>query len=85
MPHTREDLVSAGRIGGFSRAAKYSPSELTVAARQGFLQRFLDQVDQATAELPESERQRRASCLLRAHMVRLAHASAKRRQKGGRP
>ncbi|MDP2725999.1 MAG: hypothetical protein Q8P59_00505 [Dehalococcoidia bacterium] len=85
MVNTREHLAHAGRIGGLTRASRYSPQELTAKARAGFLARFLTQVDANTPGLPENERQRRANALLKAHMSKLAHRSAKvRRQKAQR-
>lgn len=66
-----------GRIGGYAKAAKYSPEQLTGAARAGFLQRFEPQ----DPLLSEEERQRRAQAALKAHMARLARLSALARRK----
>lgn len=71
------DMASRGRIGGYSRAAKYGPDELTGAARRGFMRRF----EPADPGLSEAERQRRTECNLKAHMARLARLSAKARAK----
>ena len=73
------DMASRGRIGGYSRAAKYSPEELTGTARVGFMRRFIPD----DPGLSEEERQRRAQAGLRAHMARLARLSAKSRQRNG--
>lgn len=66
-------------IGGHARAGKYDGREITANARDGFRQRFLKQVDEASPDLPEPERQRRADHLLKAHMQRLALASSRAR------
>ena len=72
--------VAAGRIGGLTKAARHSPSELTGPAQAGFLRRFRVEVD-PEGILPEAERERRANAALRAHMARLAMASAEARRK----
>ena len=66
-----------GRIGGFSKAAKYPAETLTAAARRGFLARF----EPADPGLDENERQRRAQAALRAYMAGLARKSALARRK----
>ena len=74
------DMAARGRIGGYSRAALYSPEELTGKARQGFLRRF----EPTDPSLSPEERNRRAQAALRAHMAKLARKSAqKRRRKAG--
>jgi len=75
------DMALRGRIGGFARAARYGPEELTAAARAGFLKRFEPQ----DPDLSMEERQRRAQAGLRAHMARLAMLSAQARRKASRP
>ena len=50
----------------------------TARAREGFLRRFLNEVDPGGL-LPEAERNRRAERALRAHMLALASKSAKAR------
>ena len=57
------------------------PSARTAPGRSAFLARFEDQVDPDRVLSPE-ERDRRAQHALRAHMTRLALASAKARRKG---
>ena len=59
--------------------ARHDGRQITANARAGFRQPFLKQVDAASPELPESERQRRADHLLKAHMQRLALASSRAR------
>ena len=71
------DMSLRGKIGGFSKAAKYSPQELTGAARAGFLKRFIPNDD----NLSEGERMRRTQANLRAHMARLARLSAMKRKR----
>lgn len=71
------DMSLRGRIGGYARAGKYSPQELTGAARAGFLRRFIPDDD----NLSEDERLRRAQANLRAHMARLARLSAIKRKR----
>jgi len=70
-------MAARGRIGGLSRASKYSPAELTGAARIGFMERFIP----SEPGLSEEERKRRATCALRAHMARLSRLSALARSK----
>lgn len=74
--------VLGGRIGGLTRASRYSPRELTEKATAGFLAKFIAQVDSESPGLSPEERARRATALLRAHMTRLALRSAQvRREK----
>jgi hypothetical protein len=68
-----------GRIGAYAAHARHDTRELTRAAREAFLTRFLDQVD-PNRVLPETERQRRADAARRAHMARLALSSARSRR-----
>ena len=69
------DMALRGRIGGYSRASKYSPDQLTGAARQGFMARFQPQEE----GLSQEERDRRTQAALRAHMAKLARLSAVKR------
>ncbi len=73
-----------GRLGAFVLHSKYDPKETTSKARATFLAKFEAEVD-PTGVLPEDERLRRAESARRAHMTRLALASAKarRQRKGG--
>lgn len=77
MTFDSADMALRGRIGGYSRAAKYGPDELTGAARGGFLKRF----EPTEPGLSEAERQRRTELNLRTHMARLAYLSAKARRR----
>ena len=73
----------AGRIGGFARAARYNPEELTGAARRAFLDRFEREVD-PQGVLPPEERARRATAARKAYFARLAlKSAAARRSRGG--
>ena len=74
---TSSDMSLRGRIGGYSRAAKYSPDVLTGAARKGFLARFTP----TDPLISEEERSRRAQAALNAHMASLARKSAMARRK----
>jgi tRNA U34 5-methylaminomethyl-2-thiouridine-forming methyltransferase MnmC len=67
-----------GRIGGYSKAAKYPPKQLTGAARAAFLKGF----EPEDPSLSEEERQRRAKAALRAHMAKLSWLSVLARRKG---
>ena len=80
MTFDSADMALRGRIGGYSRAAKYGPEELTGAARAGFLRRFVPN----DSSLSEEERQRRTEAGLNAYMAALARKSAlaRRRKKG---
>jgi len=64
------------RLGAFALHAQHDPRETTAAGRTAFLARFLDEVD-PDRTLPEAERLRRAECARKAHMARLALASAR--------
>lgn len=68
-----------GRLGAYELHAKRSAQETTEAARAAFLATFLDRVD-PRRELPEAERERRASAARSAWFTRLALESAKVRR-----
>ena len=67
-----------GRLGAYTLHSQRDPKETTLAARTAFMQKFLDEVD-PQHELPECERQRRAEAARKAHFVRMALRSAKKR------
>lgn len=79
-------MALRGRIGGYAKASRYPPPQLTQAARATFLARFERDVD-PHGLLPAEERQRRAQAALRAHMARLALMSveARRKRAAGHP
>ena len=81
MPMTKSQRQQRSRIGGFALAASRDPKQYTKPARRGFMRRFLDEVD-ANRELPEAERERRATAALRGYMTRLALRSAQKRGNG---
>jgi hypothetical protein len=77
MGYDASDMAARGRIGGYARAARYAPNELTGAARSGFMKRF----EPKDPHLTPDERQRRTEAALRAHMARLSRLSARARAK----
>jgi hypothetical protein len=68
-----------GRIGAYAQKALHDPCELTANARAEFLARFERQVD-PNSKLAPAERARRADYARKAHMARLALASARARR-----
>ncbi len=79
-PMNKAQRQQRARIGGYTLAATHDPKQYTQAARNGFWQRFLNEVDPQRV-LPEAERDRRAKAAMRAHMTRLALRSARARAK----
>ena len=75
-------MARRGRIGGHSRAARYSPEELTGKARATFRDSFREGhtcslwTVALPADLPEGERVRRSGALRQAHYARLQRRSA---------
>ena len=78
MTFDSSDMSARGKIGGYARAAKYGPDELTGAARQGFMARFYKDLPEG---LSEQERHRRAGARLKGYMAGLARLSAKARSR----
>ena len=72
------DRAAWGRIGGLTTQARLGGLAMTAAARRGFLGRFMAEVD-PDCRLDPAERNRRAEAARRAHMLRLAAASARAR------
>ena len=70
-----------GRLAAFTMHSRHDPRETTKPARDKFFERFIDEVD-PDRTLPVDERLRRANSARRAHMTRLALASARARRKG---
>lgn len=71
--------ATAARIASLTRWSKVADTKAAVApARKGFMARFDREVD-PNGELSPAERAVRADRAMRAHMSRLALASAKRR------
>ncbi len=78
-PLNQDERTLRARVAAHTLHATHDPHETTAAARAAFLARFEDQVDPERV-LPAGERQRRARHALKAHMSRLALASAKARR-----
>ncbi len=83
---TPEEASLRGKIGAFVTHSRHDSRDITRAARERFLARFLLEVDPDNT-LPEAERLRRADAARRAHMARLALKSAqsRRERKAGAP
>jgi hypothetical protein len=73
-----EERSLRGRIGAYALHSKYDSKEITRAAREAYLRKWVNQVD-PDRQLPEDERLRRAENALKAHMAKLALKSAKAR------
>jgi hypothetical protein len=71
---------AAGRIGGYVLRSRHDPRQYTANARSAFLARFEREVD-PDGVLPPEERLARAKAALKAHMLRLAYKSAKKRRR----
>jgi hypothetical protein len=84
-PADRRSITTPGqralraRLAAYVLHSKRDPRETTAKARATFLARFEQQVD-PDGVLEPAERRRRADHALRAHMTRLALASARSRQ-----
>ena len=70
-------MAARGRIGGYARAAKYGPEELTGPARAAFLKRFEPQ----DPDLSPEERARRTQAAINAYMAGLSRKSARARRR----
>lgn len=77
---TPEQRSLRARIGAYSLHATHDPKVTSAPGRAAFLARFEREVD-PDGVLPEPERQRRAQLALKAHMSKLALASAKARRR----
>ena len=78
---TPEEASLRGRLGAAVQRSRHDPHVYTQPARDAAWQRFLDQVDPG---LPPTERHERAKAAQRAHMLRIALASARARKKARR-
>jgi hypothetical protein len=74
------EMAARGRIGAFATLSRHNPRDLTAAARERFLHRFLDEVD-PDSELPIEERERRALYARKRYFAELALKSARARRK----
>jgi hypothetical protein len=72
-------------MGAAIARARHDPRELTSEARRRFLARFEAQVRAEYPDLPDTEVQRRAGELRRAHMLALAAKSSIARSKKKAP
>ena len=72
-------MALRGRIGAYALHASHDPRETTANARAAFLKRFEREVD-PDGTLSVDERRRRAVSACKAHMARLALASARARR-----
>ncbi len=85
-PRTPEQRATAARIAALTRHGTGNPAVHTQPARDGFLDRFVEQARnaaEAKGESPppdEDELTRRARLLRRAYMQGLAYTSSRRRQ-----
>ncbi len=71
------------KLAGHAKHSKHDPRESVRPAREAFLERFRRAVD-PEGILPPEERERRARHALKAHMYRLALASARARAEARR-
>lgn len=75
---TPEQRSLRARMAAYSLHAQRDSRELTRAAREAFLGRFLDEVD-PDRSLPEPERLRRAQAARKAYFTKLALKSSQAR------
>lgn len=74
------DPVGLGRLGGLRTVARHGPHAVAARARAGLRARFLREAD-PDGELPDTERERRAALIMRAHYAKMSLASAKARRR----
>lgn len=74
-----EERSLRGRIGAYRLHSQYDSKEITRAAREAFLRKWVNEVD-PDRQLAEDERLRRAENALKAHMAKLALKSAQARR-----
>jgi hypothetical protein len=77
---TPEQRRLRAQIAAFTKHSQYDAKQSTVPARAVWLASFDHKVD-PEGVLPLPERRRRAEAALRAHMLKLALASAKARKR----
>jgi NAD(P)H-hydrate repair Nnr-like enzyme with NAD(P)H-hydrate dehydratase domain len=75
---TAAERRERARIGGLARAAKYAGYDLTRAAREGRMRRYLHEVD-PDGVLSQAERERRAVAARKRDMAKLTLASLRAR------
>ena len=72
--------VLASKYGAYKLHAMYDSKELTAPARAAFNSKFEREVD-PEGKLPPEERARRAVAARKAHYVKMAYESAKKRRR----
>lgn len=77
---TAEQRTLRARAAAYAKHARTDGRTATTAAREGFLRRFLNEVD-PDGVLPEPERHRRALLARKAYMSKLALKSSRARAK----
>jgi hypothetical protein len=70
-------------IAALSRWAREDPAANAARGQAGLRARFLREVDEESPDLPEAERQRRATTLYRLHFKRLRYLRSRRDQAVG--
>jgi hypothetical protein len=76
---TTEQRAQRARIAALTRWSQEDPKPNALRAQRGLRARFEREVREHSPDLPEAELARRADAAYRAHMARLAFASAKAR------
>jgi hypothetical protein len=84
MALTAGERPLRAKLAAHAQHAQHDSRKTTATARARFLKRFEDEVD-PDRTLPEAERLKRAEHARKAHMYRLALASAKARRKPPAP
>lgn len=79
-PLTSSERSQRAKIAAHARWAQHDPNAHALKMQAALRAKFEREADPDGA-LPEAERQRRAEQLYKAHMARLAFASAKARRK----
>lgn len=80
MPLTPAERRLYGRVGGHLRAASGDMPRVAALGREAFNQKFVDQVQAESPDLPMTEVLKRAGALRRAHFARIAAASVAARR-----
>lgn len=84
VPMTPEQRTQRAKYAALIRWSRENPRESALRAQAGLLDKFLREVDAHEPGLPEAERLRRAECLRRAHMKKLAFKSSRTRGRNAR-
>lgn len=78
MPLTREERSQNARRAALIRWSRESPAQNAARGQAGLLKKFEKEVD-PDGVLPEKERQRRAECRRRVHMIELSQMAVEAR------